>query len=112
MCIRDSTDSVEGIRAATYEGLSFGSGDSVIGINPSDDSVSSVSRLLEMTKEAVSYTHLDVYKRQPARSFTRAPPTPRRSRPRTRWTSTDSSRWSAATTPPLASPLILSLIHI
>ncbi|HOA89710.1 MAG TPA: ethanolamine ammonia-lyase subunit EutB [Propioniciclava tarda] len=47
------TDSVEGIRAATYEGLSFGSGDSVIGINPSDDSVSSVSRLLEMTKEVI-----------------------------------------------------------
>ena len=43
------TDSVEGIRAATYEGLSFGSGDSVIGINPSDDSVGSVTRLLEMT---------------------------------------------------------------
>ena len=45
------TDSVDGIRAAAYEGLSYGSGDSVIGINPSDDSVSSVSRLLEMTKE-------------------------------------------------------------
>lgn len=43
------TDSVEGIRAAVYEGLSFGSGDSVIGINPSDDTVGSVSRLLEMT---------------------------------------------------------------
>ena len=48
------TDSVEGIRAATYEGLSFGSGDSVIGINPSDDSVGSVSRLLEMTHEIIT----------------------------------------------------------
>ncbi|HPF79953.1 ethanolamine ammonia-lyase subunit EutB [Nostocoides australiense] len=47
------TDSVDGIRAATYEGLSFGSGDSVIGINPSDDSVSSVSRLLDMTYEII-----------------------------------------------------------
>ena len=47
------TDSVDGIRAAAYEGLSYGSGDSVIGINPSDDSVSSVSRLLEMTKEII-----------------------------------------------------------
>ncbi len=47
------TDSVDGIRATTYEGLSYGSGDSVIGINPSDDSVSSVSRLLEMTKEII-----------------------------------------------------------
>ncbi|SYZ33893.1 ethanolamine ammonia-lyase subunit EutB [Propionibacterium australiense] len=47
------TDSVDGIRAAIYDGLSFGSGDSVIGINPSDDSVGSVSRLLEMTKEVI-----------------------------------------------------------
>jgi len=47
------TDSVEGIRASFYEGLSFGSGDSVIGINPSDDTVGSVSRLLEMTKDVI-----------------------------------------------------------
>ena len=43
------TDDVDGIRAAVYDGLSFGSGDAVIGINPSDDTVGSVSRLLEMT---------------------------------------------------------------
>ncbi len=48
------TDSVDGIRATVYEGLSFGSGDSVIGINPSDDSVGSVSRLLEMTHEIIT----------------------------------------------------------
>lgn len=48
------TDSVEGIRASVYEGLSYGSGDSVIGINPSDDSVGSVSRLLEMTYEVIT----------------------------------------------------------
>ena len=48
------TDSVEGIRAAIYEGLSFGSGDSVIGINPSDDSLGSVARLLEMTHEVIT----------------------------------------------------------
>lgn len=47
------TDSVEGIRATTYEGLAYGSGDSVIGINPVDDTVGSVSRLLEMTKEII-----------------------------------------------------------
>ncbi len=47
------TDSVEGIRAAIYEGLSYGSGDSVIGINPSDDTVGSVARLLEMTYEII-----------------------------------------------------------
>ncbi|QAY63315.1 ethanolamine ammonia-lyase subunit EutB [Xylanimonas allomyrinae] len=47
------TDSVDGIRAALYEGLSYGSGDSVIGINPADDSVGSVSRLLDMTKDVI-----------------------------------------------------------
>ncbi|AQX16866.1 ethanolamine ammonia-lyase [Tessaracoccus lapidicaptus] len=47
------TDSVEGIRATVLEGLSYGSGDSVIGINPADDSVGSVSRLLEMTKKII-----------------------------------------------------------
>lgn len=50
----NQTDSVEGIRAAIYEGLSFGSGDSVIGINPSDDSLGSVARLLEMTQEVIT----------------------------------------------------------
>ena len=43
------TDSPEGIRASLYEGLAYGSGDSVIGINPVDDSYGSVARLLEMT---------------------------------------------------------------
>jgi ethanolamine ammonia-lyase large subunit len=47
------TDSVDGIRASIYEGLSYGSGDSVIGINPSDESLGSVSRLLEMTYEVI-----------------------------------------------------------
>jgi ethanolamine ammonia-lyase large subunit len=48
------TDSPEGIRASIYEGLSFGSGDSVIGINPSDDSYASVSRLLDMTYDVIN----------------------------------------------------------
>ncbi len=47
------TDSPEGIRAEIYEGLSFGSGDAVIGINPSDDSYGSVARLLEMTYDVI-----------------------------------------------------------
>lgn len=47
------TDSPEGIRAEIYEGLAYGSGDSVIGINPADDSYSSVSRLLDMTYEII-----------------------------------------------------------
>ena len=50
----NQTDSVEGIRAAIYDGLSFGSGDSVIGINPSDDSLGSVAQLLEMTYEVIT----------------------------------------------------------
>ncbi len=47
------TDSPEGIRASIFEGLSYGVGDSVIGINPADDSYNSVSRLLDMTYEIV-----------------------------------------------------------
>jgi ethanolamine ammonia-lyase large subunit len=47
------TDSPEAIRAEIYEGLSYGSGDSVIGINPADDSYSSVARLLEMTYDVI-----------------------------------------------------------
>lgn len=47
------TDSPEGIRATIYEGLSFGSGDSVIGINPVDDSLASVMRLLDMTYDII-----------------------------------------------------------
>jgi ethanolamine ammonia-lyase large subunit len=47
------TDSPEGIRAGIYEGLSYGSGDSVIGINPVDDSFGSVARLLEMTHDVI-----------------------------------------------------------
>lgn len=47
------TDSPEGIRAEIYEGLSYGSGDSVIGINPVDDSYGSVSRLLDMTYDVI-----------------------------------------------------------
>lgn len=49
----DPTDSPEGIRAEIYEGLSFGSGDSVIGINPVDDSYASVARLLDMTYDII-----------------------------------------------------------
>jgi ethanolamine ammonia-lyase large subunit len=47
------TDSPEGIRATIYEGLAYGSGDSVIGINPVDDSYGSVMRLLEMSYDII-----------------------------------------------------------
>ncbi|NGQ96920.1 ethanolamine ammonia-lyase subunit EutB [Brevibacillus sp. SYP-B805] len=44
-------DDPEGILASIKEGLSYGSGDAVIGINPNNDSVESVSRLLHMTHD-------------------------------------------------------------
>jgi len=47
------TDDPEGIRATIYDGLSFGSGDSVIGINPVDDSLGSVIRLMDMTYDII-----------------------------------------------------------
>jgi ethanolamine ammonia-lyase large subunit len=47
------TDSPEGIRAEIYEGLSYGCGDSVIGINPVDDSFGSVARLLDVTYDII-----------------------------------------------------------
>ena len=43
------TDDVEGMLASLREGLSYGVGDAVIGINPVDDSVESVKRLLDAT---------------------------------------------------------------
>ena len=43
-----------GIKASIFEGLSYGSGDCVIGINPSDDSLSSVSRLFELTHDVIT----------------------------------------------------------
>jgi len=42
-------DSVEGILASIYEGLSYGVGDAVIGINPAYDTPDIIARLLEAT---------------------------------------------------------------
>ena len=47
------TDNPDGIRASIYEGLAYGSGDSVIGINPVDDSLDSTMRLLDMTYDII-----------------------------------------------------------
>ncbi len=41
------TDDIDAIIAETYEGLSYGVGDAVLGINPVNDEVENVSRLLE-----------------------------------------------------------------
>ncbi len=42
------TDDIDGIRASMMEGLAYGCGDAVIGLNPVDDSVASVTRILNM----------------------------------------------------------------
>lgn len=47
------TDQSEGILASLKEGLSYGSGDAVIGINPNNDSVESVTRLLTLSHEFI-----------------------------------------------------------
>lgn len=45
------TDDIDGIIASVYDGLSFGCGDALIGLNPVDDSVDSVSRVLHTFEE-------------------------------------------------------------
>jgi ethanolamine ammonia-lyase large subunit len=47
------TDSIQGIKAALYEALSYGIGDAVIGINPVIDSADSVKSILLATKEVM-----------------------------------------------------------
>ncbi len=46
-----TTDNLDGIRAAVYEGLSYGVGDAVIGLNPVDDTVENVSAVLRLFDE-------------------------------------------------------------
>ncbi len=48
------TDNIDGIIASLKEGLSYGIGDAVIGINPVDDSVESVKKVLHVTKEFIN----------------------------------------------------------
>jgi ethanolamine ammonia-lyase large subunit len=45
------TDDIKGILATTIDGLYYGSGDAVIGINPASDNVSTQVRLLQMLDE-------------------------------------------------------------
>lgn len=45
------TDNVDGIMASVMEGLSYGVGDAVIGLNPVDDSTESVIRILNKFEE-------------------------------------------------------------
>ncbi len=48
------TDNIDGIIASLKEGLSYGIGDAVIGINPVDDSIESVKKVLQATKEFIT----------------------------------------------------------
>ncbi|MBE6955381.1 MAG: ethanolamine ammonia-lyase subunit EutB [Ruminococcaceae bacterium] len=43
-----TTDDPDGVLASLLEGLSFGAGDAVLGLNPVDDSVQSVTRILKL----------------------------------------------------------------
>ena len=46
-----TTDDPKGIMASTMEGFSYGCGDAVLGLNPVDDSVESVARILKSFDE-------------------------------------------------------------
>lgn len=48
------TDDAAGISAAILDGLLYGCGDAVIGINPASDSVPVIERLLKLTDEIIS----------------------------------------------------------
>lgn len=45
------TDDPDGIRLSLYEGLSYGCGDAVLGLNPVDDTIDSVTRSLNLFEE-------------------------------------------------------------
>ncbi|MBR0517107.1 MAG: ethanolamine ammonia-lyase subunit EutB [Firmicutes bacterium] len=46
-----STDNVEGITASLFEGLSYGCGDALLGLNPVNDTVSSLAEVLKRIDE-------------------------------------------------------------
>jgi ethanolamine ammonia-lyase large subunit len=48
------TDDLKGIAASTLDGLLYGSGDAVIGINPATDSTTAVRRLLDFLAELIA----------------------------------------------------------
>ncbi|SCZ04337.1 ethanolamine ammonia-lyase subunit EutB [Alkaliphilus peptidifermentans] len=46
-----TTDNIEGIKVSLYEGLSYGVGDAVLGLNPVNDTVNSVKNVLKLFEE-------------------------------------------------------------
>lgn len=52
------TDDPDGIMASLLEGLTYGAGDAVLGLNPVDDSVESVKRILDRFHEIKERWHI------------------------------------------------------
>ena len=52
------TDDTSGIAASILDGLLYGAGDAVIGINPATDNVQQVTRLLSMLDEVIQHYHI------------------------------------------------------
>jgi ethanolamine ammonia-lyase large subunit len=48
------TDDLKGVAAATLDGLLYGAGDAVIGINPATDNTAAVRRLLDFLAESIA----------------------------------------------------------
>lgn len=46
-----TTDNIDGVALSVYEGLAYGIGDAVIGLNPVDDTVDNVTRILNLFDE-------------------------------------------------------------
>jgi ethanolamine ammonia-lyase large subunit len=51
-------DDLEGIAAATYEGLAYGCGDALIGINPCRDDPDNLRRLLDLLADIIARTEV------------------------------------------------------
>lgn len=49
------TDDISGIAASIFDGLMYGNGDAVIGINPATDSVSQATKLMKLMDEVIQY---------------------------------------------------------
>ena len=49
------TDDVNGIAASIFDGLMYGNGDAVIGINPATDSVSQATKLMKLMDEVIQH---------------------------------------------------------
>ncbi|MDR1266412.1 MAG: ethanolamine ammonia-lyase subunit EutB [Propionibacteriaceae bacterium] len=54
-------DDLDGIRASIYEGLSYASGDAVLGVNPVEDNVDSCARILETLWQVMERWHIPTH---------------------------------------------------